>query len=253
MHLSQLQYLPLSLPFFSILAAAFLILVALLQIGVLTYAYMRIGLSVSATLLLLLGSLVGSYFNFGVAQLPGEQVMSGREISFYGMHYVAPIVVDWPGTIIAVNVGGALIPTFVSLYLIFKNSLWVESLVTVVIVAAICHAYAHPVPGLGIAVPQFVPSVSAAGAALLLFRRKAAPLAYVSGAMGTLIGADLLNLGKIAGLHAPVASIGGAGTFDGIFLSGILAVLIASLFVRPDEVGPDRPEAQASPPKNPWA
>jgi uncharacterized membrane protein len=44
-----------------------------------------------------------------------------------------------------------------------------------------------------------------------------------------LIGADLLNLGKVQGLGAPVASIGGAGTFDGIFLIGILAVLIASL------------------------
>jgi uncharacterized membrane protein len=30
-------------------------------------------------------------------------------------------------------------------------------------------------------------------------------------------------------MGAPVASIGGAGTFDGIFLTGILAVLIASL------------------------
>jgi hypothetical protein len=31
------------------------------------------------------------------------------------------------------------------------------------------------------------------------------------------------------GLGAPVASIGGAGTFDGIFLTAILAVLIAGL------------------------
>ena len=47
--------------------------------------------------------------------------------------------------------------------------------------------------------------------------------------MGTLIGADLLNLDKISGLGAPVASIGGAGTFDGIFLIGIMAVLLAGL------------------------
>jgi uncharacterized membrane protein len=40
--------------------------------------------------------------------------------------------------------------------------------------------------------------------------------------------ADLLNLGKFTGLGAPVASIGGAGTFDGILLTGILAVLIAA-------------------------
>jgi hypothetical protein len=34
----------------------------------------------------------------------------------------------------------------------------------------------------------------------------------------------------VQGLGAPIASIGGAGTFDGIFLTGILAVLIASIF-----------------------
>jgi hypothetical protein len=65
--------------------------------------------------------------------------------------------------------------------------------------------------------------------ALLLSREQAAPLAYIGGRLGTLIGADLLNLGSVLGLGAPVASIGGAGTFDGIFLIGIVTVLIASL------------------------
>ena len=52
-------------------------------------------------------------------------------------------------------------------------------------------------------------------------------IAYISGVMGTLIGADLMNLGRLSELGAPVASIGGAGTFDGIFLTGIVAVLLA--------------------------
>jgi len=78
-------------------------------------------------------------------------------------------------------------------------------------------------------VPVFVPPVTAAIVALLLSRPFAAPLAYVGGSLGTLIGADLLNLDKMQGLGAPIASIGGAGTFDGIFLAGVLAVLIASL------------------------
>ena len=64
----------------------------------------------------------------------------------------------------------------------------------------------------------------------LIFSRKNAPtLSYIVGTLGTLIGADLTNLRKLQGLGAPVASIGGAGTFDGIFLTGILAVLLASL------------------------
>ncbi len=49
------------------------------------------------------------------------------------------------------------------------------------------------------------------------------------GSLGVLIGADLLNLGKLQGLGAPVASIGGAGTFDGIFVTGLIAVLLAGL------------------------
>jgi hypothetical protein len=74
--------------------------------------------------------------------------------------------------------------------------------------------------------------------ALLLSRRHAAPLAYIGGSLGTLVGADLLNLDKVQGLGAPVASIGGAGTFDGIFVTGILAVLIASLSRQSDRPSP---------------
>jgi uncharacterized membrane protein len=96
----------------------------------------------------------------------------------------------------------------------------------VVIVTAVVHWLAHPVKGVGIAVPVFIPPVVVALTAFVLSRRSAPPVAYISGSLGTLIGADLLNLGKIPGLGAPVASIGGAGTFDGVFLTGIIAVLL---------------------------
>jgi uncharacterized membrane protein len=102
----------------------------------------------------------------------------------------------------------------------------------VAIVAAITHFMAHPVPGVGIAEPTFIPPLVTAAVALLISSEYAPPLAYISGSLGTLIGADLLNLGKIRGLGAPVASIGGAGTFDGIFLTGIVAVLLASIVTR---------------------
>jgi uncharacterized membrane protein len=141
----------------------------------------------------------------------------------------APFVAQWPGTLIAVNVGGAVIPTMVSIYLLAKNRLWVKAALATAVVAAVCYWLSRPIPGLGIAEPVFVPSVTTAIVALLLSREQAAPLAYIGGSLGTLIGADLLNLGNIRGLGAPVASIGGAGTFDGIFLIGIVAVLIASL------------------------
>ncbi|WP_020175310.1 DUF1614 domain-containing protein [Methyloferula stellata] len=225
---SQMNYAPIALPFLSVLVFAFLVLVVLIQIGALRYAYRRIGLSAPAASLLLLGSLFGSYFNLPIYQLPDAQVRSGEEVIFFGMRYVVPVVADWPGTIIAVNVGGAVIPTLLSLYLLAKNQIWIRGALATLAVAVICHMMAKPVAGIGIAVPIFVPPLAAAIVSVLLSASYAAPLAYISGSLGTLIGADLLNLDKIQGLGAPVASIGGAGTFDGIFLAGIIAVLIAS-------------------------
>jgi len=92
----------------------------------------------------------------------------------------------------------------------------------------------YSVPGLGIAMPVFVPPLVTALTVLVLSREHAAPLAYISGSLGTLIGADLLNLGVIQALGAPVASIGGAGTFDGIFVTALLAVILASFATRHD-------------------
>jgi len=232
MQQSELHYLPLAPGYFSVLVGLFVVLLLLIQLGALRYAYLRIGVGPGAALMLLFGSLIGSYFNIPIAQLPNEHVVSAREIDFFGMRYAVPFVVQWPGTVIALNVGGAIIPAAMSTYLIFKYQLWVNSCVAVAIVAIACYLLAEPVPGLGIALPIFVPTVVTSITALVLSRTYAAQLAYISGSLGTLIGADLLNLGEISGLGTPIASIGGAGTFDGIFLTGILAVLLAS-FRRP--------------------
>ena len=225
----HVYYLPLSPLFFLILVAAALALIVLIQIRILTYAFHRLGVSSGAAILLLVGSLIGSYINIPVFRLPDEQVLSAREVLFYGMMYVVPVVRDAPGTTIAVNVGGAVIPALLSLYLLAKNDLWVRGAIATAIVAVVCHMVAQPVPGVGIAEPIFTPPIASAVVSLVLSRRYAAPLAYVSGSLGALIGADLANLDKIQGLGAPVASIGGAGTYDGIFVTGVLAVLIASL------------------------
>ena len=226
----HIHYLPLNPAFFSILVGALILLIVLIQVGVLRYVYLRLGVSARVALVLLLASLFGSYLNIPLAELPDQQqILPGQEIYFFGMPYSVPVVVDWPGTIIAINVGGALIPTVMSLYLLARNRLWGLGLLSTACVAALCHHLAQPVPGLGIALPIFVPAIATAIVALVLSRQHAATLAYVGGSLGTLIGADLLNLGSIQGLGAPVASIGGAGTFDGIFVTGMLAVIIASL------------------------
>jgi uncharacterized membrane protein len=230
MRLSMFHYFPLCLPFLLFLLFLFAVLIILIEIGILEYAYAKIGVNRRYMFALLLLTFLGSYVNIPVAELPPEQVHSGREIAFFGMRYVIPMVQEWPRTIIAVNVGGAIIPTLLSLYLLVKNRLYGRGLLGIAIVTIIVHLMAYPVKGVGIAEPTFIPPLIAAGVGLLLSRQFAAPLAYVSGSLGTLIGADLLNLGKIQGLGAPIASIGGAGTFDGIFVTGILAVLLAAIF-----------------------
>jgi len=226
---TEMHYLPLTPGLFSILVFLAIGLIILIQLRILRYAYMKLGVSPAVALVLLFGSLIGSYFNIPVTILPGPPVRSGQIVDFFGMQYVVPTATRWPGTVLAVNVGGAVIPTIMSTYLVMRYQLWLKSAIAIAVIALIIHSMATPVHGIGIAVPVFAPVVATAILAFILSREYAAPLAYIGGSMGTLIGADLLNLDKIGGLGAPVASIGGAGTFDGIFLTGILAVLLAGI------------------------
>jgi uncharacterized membrane protein len=220
---SGLHFFPLTAPILGALLLAAVLLLAMIEVQVIGYAYEKVGIGHRQAFAFLLLSLLGSYINIPLGELPAEHVVSGREITAFGMRWVIPMVENWPGTVIAVNVGGAVLPALLSGYLLVRTGLWVRGAVAFAIVAAVVHALARPVPGVGIAVPTLVP----AGAALLLAPESAPALAYVAGSLGTLVGADLMNLDKLQGLGAPVASIGGAGTFDGIFLTGILAVLLA--------------------------
>jgi uncharacterized membrane protein len=62
------------------------------------------------------------------------------------MRYVIPTVVDRMGTVIAINVGGALIPSLTSFYLLAKHRLWGTGVVAIGCVAAVCHWLAEPIP-----------------------------------------------------------------------------------------------------------
>jgi uncharacterized membrane protein len=226
---SSLHYFPLAWPFLVILAALLAASAVVVAVGALRFASASMGISAPALLFLLLLALLGSYINIPVAYLPNHTAGGAHVVPFFGMQYVVPDTREWRGTIIAVNVGGALIPTLLSLYVMAKNHLYLLSVVATAVVAIVCHLIARPVVGLGIAEPIFIPPFITALTAVVLSLRYAAPLAYISGSLGTLIGADLLNLGKVQGLGAPIASIGGAGTFDGIFVTGLVALLFAGL------------------------
>ncbi len=227
MKTSSPHYFPIAKSLFFTLLLLIVFLIVLIEIGVLGYAYEKMGINRQYIFTLLLLSLFGSYVNIPVAELPAKRIISNQEVTFFGVRYVIPRVQEWQKTIIAVNVGGAIIPTLLSFYLMVKNGIYIQALIGVAIVAVIVHWKARPIPGVGIVIPIFIPPIVAVGTALLLSGPFAPSLAYIIGSLGTLIGADLLNLNKIQGLDAPVASIGGAGTFDGIFMTGILAVLLA--------------------------
>lgn len=229
---SGLHYFPLTTPYMLVLTALIGLWLGLIAARLLEFASESMGMSEWTVLLILVLSLLLSYVNIPVEHLPEREVQSSAVVSFFGMKYVVPVVRDWPETVLAVNLGGAVVPVLLSLYLVVKHRIYGLALAGVAIVTFICHQLAYPVPRLGIAIPSFVPPLTTAVVALVLSRRHAGPLAYISGSLGTLIGADLMNLGEIQGLGAPVASIGGAGTFDGIFLNGLLAVLYASLATR---------------------
>lgn len=226
---SGMHYFPMDWPFLLGLSLLFALLVALLEFRILHFAYEQLGISSRLAMLILLATLLGSSVNIPLVRLAPEKVVSGAVVHHHGMRYVVPTVRHWPATVIAINVGGALIPLLLSLYLALKHRIVVRSLLAVALIALVAHALAQPVRGVGITLPIFIPPIVAAACALLLSWRQAGPLAYIGGSIGTLVGADLMNLGRVQGLGAPVASIGGAGTFDGVFLVGIVAVLLASL------------------------
>src|ERR1043166_4803890 len=135
----DLHYFPFALPFVLGLDLLMGVVIALIEVGILEYAYAKIGVNRRALFAVLLLSLLGSYVNIPVAHLPDEQVITGRVITHFGMRYIIPMVQEWPGTVIAVNVGGAVVPTLLSLYLLYRHRLYVSALIGVVLVAVVVH------------------------------------------------------------------------------------------------------------------
>lgn len=221
-------FLPVAVPLLLLLLVLLLVVfVVLVELRVLSYAYRKIGVPARYVFAILVLTLLGSHVNIPLYSVPARQVVVPETVWMFGRPYIVSQVVQQGATVVAVNVGGALIPTLLSLYLFFRMNLRGRMLIGTAVVALVVHQLARVVPGVGITVPMLLPPLLAAGVALILAFRRAPAVAYVSGSMGALIGADLLNLGRVAEMGAPVLSIGGAGTFDGVFLTGILAGLLA--------------------------
>ncbi len=204
-----------------------LFLIIFIQLGIFGIVLEKVGLSPNSAALLLGSTLFGSMINLPLFKITSDENeninnQKGPRLLFTSMQ-------PFTGTtIIAINVGGALIPVFFSLYLIFFHQLNpLQFIPAIMIVSYISYIFSRPIQGLGVGMPVFIAPVTAALVALIIAPAQSAPLAYVCGTLGVLIGADLFRLKDIKQMAVPVAAIGGAGTFDGIFFTGIIAVLLA--------------------------
>jgi uncharacterized membrane protein len=194
-------------------------------LGLISAAFGRIGFSAEAVVLLLFAVLVGSFFNIPLFTFEArEPVMREAFVTVFGMTYrVPPAAVGSRKTVIAINVGGAVIPSIVSLYLLVRfPEVTGFAIVGVALVSIISHLISKPVQGVGIVSPALVSPLVAAiytTIVLALFPsvENAFALAYICGVLGTLIGADLTNLGAIKQIGAPIASIGAPGPLMGFF------------------------------------
>lgn len=203
-------------------------LVTIIQIGIISIVFDKLGISRDGVLLLLFSSLFGSAINIPLFSIHAELPRDGQTPVILRGLLRQPVIKFQGKTIVALNVGGCLIPLVFSLYLIATQPISLISvIVSIAIVSTISHMVSQPFPGLGIGMPILVAPLSAALVAILAAPERSAPLAYICGTLGVLIGADLLRLKDIRKMGVPMASIGGAGTFDGIFITGIVAVLLA--------------------------
>ncbi len=220
MHMSPLRIL--------MLFAALIILIVVIQFGVVSVAFGKLGLSSHSAYLLLVSTLAGSMVNLPLFSIRSDATAATPvppELSKLPFFRPAPFTGK---TTIVVNVGGALVPLAFSFYLIDHHPLSLFQIVAAVaLVAVVAHAVSRPIPGVGIGMPMFIAPIAAALIAILLAPEERAPLAYIGGSLGVLIGADLVRLKDLRHMGAPVASIGGAGSFDGIFITGFVAVLLA--------------------------
>ena len=205
-----------------------LFFIAMIQVHIFEIAFEKLGLTPEVSLLLLVATLVGSGINIPISSLrtktTGHLVMSPDRKPVWEIFQPA----KEGQVVIALNIGGCIIPVGLCLYFISLQLIQLVTLLfAVLIVTGLSYRFSRLIPGMGVAMPIFIAPLTSAAVALLLDAEHAAQLAYISGVLGVLIGADLLRLKNIVALGAPIAAIGGAGTFDGIFMTGIIAALLA--------------------------
>lgn len=204
------------------------LVIAVIEVRAVGYAYGRLGIGPRWAYALLLGSIIGGAVNVPIARFPVEVLVEERVVGPGGRRFRVPRAVEIGESILAVNVGGALIPSGLAVYMFVRVGLGWRAVAAVLVVSVVMNRAARPVPGVGVVVPTLLPAAVAVLTAALLGGASQPALAYVGGTLGTLLGADVARIPEVKRWGAPLLSIGGAGTFDGIFVTGVIAVLLAA-------------------------
>ncbi len=217
-------FLPLSLLFFLILIFILPVLLIFIPVHVVGYAFQKLGLSTMVGFSYFVFSLLGSTINIPLKE---EVCAEGPKFSSLMKFLYGQVPQLKQKKVLAINVGGAIIPVMLAVYLLLSKAPLMPTAIATATMIVITKFLARPVPNVGIAMPALIPPICAVVLAWLLYYQNPAPVAYISGVLGTLIGADLLNLNRMRKMSCGIMSIGGAGVFDGIYLVGIIAVLLA--------------------------
>jgi uncharacterized membrane protein len=220
-------YLPVSLILFFLLLILLPLLWFSLTVEVVQIAAAKLGFAPGIAILLLTAIVLGSTINIPLYRIESQVDIIDDFTSFWLRQFWGiPVHRVRRSTIVALNIGGGLIPLVLALYQFTRVSPLAIVLVSA-IVTLVSYFGAKVVPGIGIQMnPILAPATAALSALIVTGGIQAAPVAFAGGVLGTLIGADLLHLREIQRMTPGVLSIGGAGVFDGIALCGLFALLL---------------------------
>jgi uncharacterized membrane protein len=219
-------YLPVTLLLFLLLFLIFPFIWFAVAVDVVEVAVAKLGFSPDVALGLLVAVLLGSTVNIPIYRTESQvEIVPDLESLWMRRFLGIPLPNMRRETLIALNVGGGLIPTGLAIYQFWQANA-IAILAVTAIVTAVSYFAAQIVPGIGIQMNPLLAPLMAALCALLIAPEQAPPVAFAGGILGTLIGADVLHLKEIERMSSGILSIGGAGVFDGIALCGLFALLL---------------------------
>lgn len=220
-------YLPVSLLLFLVLLLLLPFIWFAVAVDVVEIAVGKLGFSSNIAFFLLVLVIFTSTINIPLYRLVAQVHLADDFATLWLKEFWGiPLRRVEHSTVVALNVGGGLIPVLLALYqFAHANAFFI--LVVTAIVTVVSYYAARVVPGIGIQMNPLLAPLTAALSAMLIAVPHAAPVAFAGGVLGTLIGADLLHLKDIQSMSAGVLSIGGAGVFDGIALCGLFALLLS--------------------------